>query len=77
MKIIRTFAIAALTAAALATTPAVAGAMTRQECLDARIETAESFLSYANERAAAGDYASYWQWFGYYAYAMSYTRFCK
>jgi hypothetical protein len=76
MKTIRITAIAALTAVALATTPAVAGAMTRQECLDARIETAERFLGYANEFAAAGDHAGYWRYFGHYVYAMSYTRFC-
>ena len=77
MKIIRTTAVSALAAAALAVTPAVASAeMNQQACMEARIATANRFMEYGNEFAAQGNYDMYWFMFRSYIRAMSYVGLC-
>jgi hypothetical protein len=72
-RLARPAAVAALTAAALALPAAPAGAMTKQECLQARFNAAMGNLQTAGEQQYAADY---WTWFNYTIYALGYLRFC-
>lgn len=72
-RLARPTAVAAVAAAALALPASPASAMTREECLALRMETAMRFLGHAEEFREQGDYWSYWN---SAVYAMGYLKYC-
>ena len=77
MKKTRITAAAALAAAALAITPAVASATVNQQtCREARISTANAIMDYALEFAAVGNWDMYWTMYNQYHYGMNNVGLC-